>query len=229
MVTGGSYGGYMTLATATTTTTGSRRIDIVGISNFVTFLENTESYRRDLRRVEYGDERDPEMREFLERISPLNNARRSRSRCSWCRASNDPRVPWTRGRADGRERSASNGTPGLVPARRGRGPRLRQEARTPTSSSTRQERLRATGRPEVLKINGTPELVLQDVRAYERAAEETQRFREENRALRERLGELETLRALDEAHAEMERGEGRPMEEALPALRERLGMGPAAA
>jgi hypothetical protein len=49
-------------------------VDIVGISNFVTFLENTESYRRDLRRVEYGDERDPEMRKFMERIAPVNNA-----------------------------------------------------------------------------------------------------------------------------------------------------------
>jgi dipeptidyl aminopeptidase/acylaminoacyl peptidase len=59
-VMGGSYGGYMTLAAmihyADRLAAG---IDIVGISNFVTFLENTEDYRRDLRRVEYGDERDP--------------------------------------------------------------------------------------------------------------------------------------------------------------------------
>ena len=48
-------------------------IDIVGISNFVTFLESTAEYRRDLRRPEYGDERDPKMREFLQKISPLNN------------------------------------------------------------------------------------------------------------------------------------------------------------
>jgi PHD/YefM family antitoxin component YafN of YafNO toxin-antitoxin module len=88
-----------------------------------------------------------------------------------------------------------------------------------------QERLRTTGRPAVLTINGTPELVLQDVRAYEREAEEAQRIREENRLLRERVEELETLVALDEAYAEMERGEGRSMEEALPALRERLGLG----
>ena len=88
-----------------------------------------------------------------------------------------------------------------------------------------QEHLRRTGRPEVLTINGTAELVLQDVRAYEREAEEARRLREENRALRERLEELETLNALDEAYAEMERGEGRPMEEALPALRDHLGMG----
>jgi len=87
------------------------------------------------------------------------------------------------------------------------------------------EHLRKTGRPEVLTINGTAELVLQDVRAYEREAEEARRIREENRILRERLEELETLSALDEAYAEMERGEGRPMEEALPALRDRLGIG----
>ncbi|HUF51322.1 MAG TPA: hypothetical protein VMN60_10835 [Longimicrobiales bacterium] len=87
------------------------------------------------------------------------------------------------------------------------------------------EHLRATGRAEVLTINGTPELVIQDVRTYEREAEEAQRIREEHAALRERLEELETLIALDEAYAEMERGEGRPMEEALPALRERLGIG----
>lgn len=92
-----------------------------------------------------------------------------------------------------------------------------------------QQQLRATGRPEVLTVNGTPELVLQDVRAFEREAEEALRLREENRALRERLEELETLMALNEAFAEMERGEGRLMEEVLPALRERLGMDAAAA
>ena len=75
MVTGGSYGGYMTLAVATHYDDRIRcSLDVVGISNFVTFLEHTEAYRRDLRRVEYGDERDPTMREFLTRISPLNNA-----------------------------------------------------------------------------------------------------------------------------------------------------------
>ncbi len=91
-----------------------------------------------------------------------------------------------------------------------------------------QERLRETGRPELLTINGSPELVLQDVRAFEREAEEAARLREENRIVRDRLEELETLLALDEAHAELERGEGQNMEEALPALRRRLGMGAAA-
>lgn len=85
--------------------------------------------------------------------------------------------------------------------------------------------LRETGRPEVLMINGTAELVLQDVRAYEREVEEARRIQEENRCLRERLEEIETLRALDQAYAEIERGEGRLMEEALPALRARLGIG----
>lgn len=87
------------------------------------------------------------------------------------------------------------------------------------------QHLRETGRPAVLTINGSPELVLQDVRAYERGVEEAERIRAENRGLRERLEELETLLALDEAHAEMERGEGRLLEDALPALRERLRMG----
>ena len=75
MVTGGSYGGYMTLAVATHYNDRIRcALDVVGISNFVTFLESTEAYRRDLRREEYGDERDPQMREFMLRIAPLNNA-----------------------------------------------------------------------------------------------------------------------------------------------------------
>src|SRR5690606_35173109 len=56
-VFGGSYGGYMVLASAVHYSDRLRAaVDIVGISNFVTFLENTEDYRRDLRRVEYGDE-----------------------------------------------------------------------------------------------------------------------------------------------------------------------------
>ena len=74
VVIGGSYGGYMVLASMTHYNDRLRgAIDIVGISNFVTFLESTAEYRRDLRRPEYGDERDPKMREFLQKISPLNN------------------------------------------------------------------------------------------------------------------------------------------------------------
>lgn len=94
LVTGGSYGGYMSLAVATTYSSRIRAsIDIVGISNFVSFLERTESYRRDLRRVEYGDERDPKMRKFLLKISPLNNAANIKKPLFVIHGQNDPRVP----------------------------------------------------------------------------------------------------------------------------------------
>lgn len=94
LVMGGSYGGYMSLAVATHYRDRIRAaIDIVGISNFVTFLERTENYRRDLRRVEYGDERDPQMREFLLRISPLNNASKIQTPLFVVHGKNDPRVP----------------------------------------------------------------------------------------------------------------------------------------
>ena len=96
IVTGGSYGGYMSLAVATNFADRiAGAIDVVGISNFVTFLTNTESYRRDLRRVEYGDERDPAMREFLQKISPLNNAGKITKPLFVVQGKNDPRVPFT--------------------------------------------------------------------------------------------------------------------------------------
>jgi dipeptidyl aminopeptidase/acylaminoacyl peptidase len=96
MVTGGSYGGYMTLAAATKFDDRIRAsLSVVGISNFVTFLENTEDYRRDLRRVEYGDERDPAMREFLLGISPMNHAGRISKPLFVVQGRNDPRVPYT--------------------------------------------------------------------------------------------------------------------------------------
>jgi dipeptidyl aminopeptidase/acylaminoacyl peptidase len=96
MVTGGSYGGYMTFAVATHYDARIRcSAAVVGISNFVTFLERTEAYRRDLRRVEYGDERDPKMREFLERISPTNNAHKITKPLFVVQGRNDPRVPYT--------------------------------------------------------------------------------------------------------------------------------------
>lgn len=93
-VTGGSYGGYMTLASMLHY--GSKLkagLEIVGISNFVTFLENTEAYRRDLRRVEYGDERVPEQRAKLEEISPLLRASEIKIPLMVVTGANDPRVP----------------------------------------------------------------------------------------------------------------------------------------
>jgi dipeptidyl aminopeptidase/acylaminoacyl peptidase len=94
LVTGGSYGGYMSLAVAAGYADRIRAsIDIVGISNFVTFLEKTEGYRRDLRRVEYGDERDPKMREFLTKISPVANAGKIKKPLFVVHGKNDPRVP----------------------------------------------------------------------------------------------------------------------------------------
>ena len=69
-------------------------IDVVGISNFLSFLERTESYRRDLRRAEYGDERDPQMKAFLERISPVTNADKITKPLLVIQGRNDPRVPW---------------------------------------------------------------------------------------------------------------------------------------
>jgi dipeptidyl aminopeptidase/acylaminoacyl peptidase len=96
MVTGGSYGGYMTLAVATHYDARIRcSLDVVGISNFVTFLQNTEAYRRDLRRVEYGDERDPKMRAFLEKIAPTANAHKITKPMFIVQGRNDPRVPHT--------------------------------------------------------------------------------------------------------------------------------------
>ena len=91
---GASYGGYIVLASAVLYSDRLRAgVDVVGISNFVTFLENTEDYRRELRRHEYGDERDPEMRLTLEQISPLNNAEHIKIPLLVVQGRNDPRVP----------------------------------------------------------------------------------------------------------------------------------------
>jgi dipeptidyl aminopeptidase/acylaminoacyl peptidase len=96
MVTGGSYGGYMTLASAEHFNDRLRcSIEVVGISNFNTFLKNTESYRRDLRRVEYGDEQDSSMSAFFDRISPLNNSYKIKKPLFIIAGGNDPRVPPT--------------------------------------------------------------------------------------------------------------------------------------
>jgi len=94
MITGGSYGGFMTLAVATNYNDRiCCSVDVVGPSNLVTFLEHTSGYRQDLRRVEYGDERDPKMREFLERIAPANNAKNITKPLFVIAGQNDPRVP----------------------------------------------------------------------------------------------------------------------------------------
>ncbi len=94
MVTGASYGGYMTLASATHYNDRiCCSLDVVGISHFATFLKNTESYRRDLRRAEYGDERDPTIRAFFDRTAPLNNATKITKPLFVVQGGNDPRVP----------------------------------------------------------------------------------------------------------------------------------------
>jgi dipeptidyl aminopeptidase/acylaminoacyl peptidase len=68
---------------------------VVYISNFITFLQNTQDYRRDLRRVEYGDEREPAMKAFLEKISPANQAAKITKPLLIVQGKNDPRVPVT--------------------------------------------------------------------------------------------------------------------------------------
>ncbi len=91
---GGSYGGYMTLASLVKYSDRlAGGIDTVGISNYISFLSNTSEYRRDLRRAEYGDEREERMREFLHNISPLTHAERIRKPLLVVQGANDPRVP----------------------------------------------------------------------------------------------------------------------------------------
>jgi dipeptidyl aminopeptidase/acylaminoacyl peptidase len=95
-VTGGSYGGYMVLGSLLHYSDRIRAgVDVVGISDFTTFLTNTEDYRRDLRRAEYGDERDPAMQAVFDRISPLKNAAKINVPLFVAQGRNDPRVPYT--------------------------------------------------------------------------------------------------------------------------------------
>lgn len=98
MVTGGSYGGYMTLASMVHYNSRIRcAVDVVGISNFSSFLARTQSYRRDLRRVEYGDERDPRIKAFFDEISPLSRSSTITKPMFIVAGRNDPRVPWQEG------------------------------------------------------------------------------------------------------------------------------------
>lgn len=93
-VTGGSYGGYMCYASAIRYGAQLKAANcVVAISNFVTFLENTQSYRRDLRRVEYGDERDAKQRAKLLEISPLTAVQKLDIPLLVVTGGNDPRVP----------------------------------------------------------------------------------------------------------------------------------------
>ena len=93
-VVGQSYGGYMVLAVAghyNDRIAGA--IDLYGISDWVTFLQNTEGYRRDLRRAEYGDERDPKMKAVFDRIAPIRMSDRMKKPMMVFQGANDPRVP----------------------------------------------------------------------------------------------------------------------------------------
>ncbi len=93
-VYGGSYGGYMVLASMAFFGERVRAgVDVVGISSLPTFLRSTAEYRRDLRRAEYGDERVPEVLAVQERISPLHHVEKLRAPLFVIQGRNDPRVP----------------------------------------------------------------------------------------------------------------------------------------
>ncbi|HUG90941.1 MAG TPA: alpha/beta fold hydrolase, partial [Planctomycetaceae bacterium] len=95
-VIGGSYGGYMVLASLVHFSDRLKAgVDIVGIASFQTFLENTSAYRQDLRRAEYGDEREPRMQQFFQRIDPLHNAGKITAALFVAHGRNDPRVPFS--------------------------------------------------------------------------------------------------------------------------------------
>jgi dipeptidyl aminopeptidase/acylaminoacyl peptidase len=94
MITGGSYGGHMTYAISYAYADRiACSLPVVGMTNLVTFLENTSGYRRDLRRVEYGDERDSATRKVLEDIAPMNHAAQITKPVFIVAGQNDPRVP----------------------------------------------------------------------------------------------------------------------------------------
>ena len=132
-VMGGSYGGYMALASLAAYSDRLRGgIDVSGISNFVSFLGSTSPYRRDLRREEYGDERDPKMRVFLNRISPLNNSAQIRRPLLVVQGLNDPRVPATESQQMVYRIRAKGGEAWYSPRRT----RVTGSGRRPTRTST---------------------------------------------------------------------------------------------
>ena len=99
-VYGGSYGGYMVLGSLVHFSDRLKcGVDIVGIASFESFLKNTKSYRRDLRRAEYGDERKPELQEFFRRIDPVHNAGKIKTSLLVAHGVNDPRVPFSEAEA----------------------------------------------------------------------------------------------------------------------------------
>jgi dipeptidyl aminopeptidase/acylaminoacyl peptidase len=94
VVSGASYGGYLSLAALVNYGDRLRGgVDVAGIADFVSFLSGTAPYRQGQRRAEYGDERDADMRAFLRRISPLANAERITKPLLVVHGKNDPRVP----------------------------------------------------------------------------------------------------------------------------------------
>jgi dipeptidyl aminopeptidase/acylaminoacyl peptidase len=93
-IMGGSYGGFMTLAAlASFPKEFIAGISVVGISDLTTFLRNTSNYRRDLRRAEYGDERDPKIQAAFDAVSPLRRAKLISVPLFVIQGANDPRVP----------------------------------------------------------------------------------------------------------------------------------------
>jgi dipeptidyl aminopeptidase/acylaminoacyl peptidase len=96
LVQGGSYGGFLALSAACRY--GGRirgTISESGISDLASFIERTEGWRRGLQRAEFGDERIPKIREFMEHTAPLNNTGKIRTPLLIIHGANDPRVPAT--------------------------------------------------------------------------------------------------------------------------------------
>jgi dipeptidyl aminopeptidase/acylaminoacyl peptidase len=94
VVSGSSYGGYLALATMVNFSERLRGgVDAAGFSDFVSFLSESAPSLQGERRAEFGDERDPDMRVFLRRISPLTNADRIKSPLLVVHGKNDPLIP----------------------------------------------------------------------------------------------------------------------------------------